>query len=443
MADGSRLFLQGRAQVGVSRPTAERMWLLCGLGFLAAAQSAVGDFGASVYAALAALVAALLAELFVTYREHGLRKVRDGSAAASAMALALMLPSHIHPMHAALGAVFAALVAKRSFGGLGASWMNPAVSGWLFVRFSWPAAFGPAAGAYAGYPGAAGSAADEAVRGFLNGTILGLFGAELPAGYIDIFWLDAPGIIADRAALSLLLLGAALFAFRASRWQASAAYLAVFALLARLLGALPEGGRLWEGNALLALLSGGTLLTAFVLVAEPSGSAKSMPGAVAAAALAAALSALFRFYGGELYGGFFAMALVCAVMPLLRRLERRLLYAPARAPAPPWAAPPPAGGPAGGIGANPSGASGGDGLSVGANAAGAGLSGGGPAGGIGANPSGGAGGDGLSVGANAAGPVLSSGGPAGGIGANPSGAAGGAGLAGGAGEAGLGEGRHG
>ncbi|MCL2190685.1 MAG: RnfABCDGE type electron transport complex subunit D [Treponema sp.] len=316
-----------KPQVSISRPTSERMWLLCGLSFLVVTQSAIGDAGASVYVALAALVSAVLAELVATYREHGPGKIRDGSAAASAMVLVLMLPNQIHPMYAALGAVFAVLVVKQSFGGLGSNWMNPALGGWLFVRFSWPAAFAGAPDAD-GYLREAGSPVDLAVRDFLNRTVFSVFGAELPAGYIDIFWLDSAGIIADRAVLALFLLIAVMFAFQTGRGWVSVVYLAVFALLVRLVGDLPYEGYWMEGNAVLAILSGGTLVTAFVLVAEPSSGAKSVPGAVLAAALAAALGVLFRFFGGEFHGGFFAVALVNALTPALNRLERGLFYVP-------------------------------------------------------------------------------------------------------------------
>jgi len=326
MSDGNAASRM-KAQVGVSRPTAQRMWILCAFAFLAAVQSAMGDFGSSAYAALAALAAALAAEFLITRGRHGLSKVSDGSAAASAMALALMLPNDISPMNAALGALFAVAIAKHSFGGLGSNWMNPALAGWLFVRYSWPAAFARPIEARGADALGAASAADFAVRDFLNRVVLAPFGAELPAGYIDVFWARAPGIVADRAALAMLLLVAALFAFRASRMLAPLAYVAVFGFLARMLGAIPDGGALWEGDVLLALLSGGTLVAAFVLLAEPSSGAKSAGGALAAAILAAGLSVLFRFFGGEFYGGFFAVALVNALMPLLRAVERRLLYA--------------------------------------------------------------------------------------------------------------------
>jgi len=327
MPDGNQ-HLKHRTQINISRPTSHRMWLLCGFAFLAVIQSAIGDSGASIYVALAALVSAVLAELIVTRREHGVKKIVDGSAAASAMVLVLLLPNHIHPMYAALGAVFAILVVKHSFGGLGSNWMNPALGGWLFMRFSWPEAFSPAFAAQSEYLQGSGSVVDQSVRDFMNRTVFTFLGAELPPGYIDIFWMEAPGLIADRAVLSLFLLIAVMFAFRTSRWWVSVVYLAVFALLVRMVGDLSFEGYLWEGNVVLALLSGGTLVTAFVLIAEPSTSAKSIRGTVLVAVFAAVLSVLFRYFGGEFYGGFFAVALVNALVPLLRRLERRLFYLP-------------------------------------------------------------------------------------------------------------------
>jgi len=220
------------------------------------------------------------------------------------------------------------VVVKQSFGGLGSNWMNPALGGWLFVRFSWPSAFAVALGASEEYMREAGSVVDLTVRDFLNRTVFSVFGAELPAGYIDIFWLGAPGIIADRAVLALFLLIAVMFAFHTGRLWISVVYLAVFTLLVRLVGDLPFEGYWLEGNAVLAILSGGTLVTAFILITEPSSGAKSIPGTVVMVVLAAVLSVAFRFFGGEFYGGFFAIALVNALTPLLGRLERGLLYVP-------------------------------------------------------------------------------------------------------------------
>jgi len=324
------LTLKQNPLVNVSRPTALRMWLAAVCEFAVVIQSAVGDSFLSLIIALAALVSALLTELLITYKTHGMGKLKDGSAAVTALTLALLLPNQIHPAYAALSAVFAIAVVKRSFGGLGANWMNPALGGWLFARFSWPRAFSIALnGSMTGIDGSingggAGSGGIYAIGDTLNKTIFSFLGAELPAGYIDLFSLQTPGIIADRAAFTLVLATAVIAAAQISRSWFSFVYLAVFGLLTRALGG--ASGQLWNGDVLYAFLSGGTFVTAFILIADPSTGAKSISGGLTAAVLAAVFGFVFRFYGGEFFGCVYAAAFVNAMIPLFYKAERRLFY---------------------------------------------------------------------------------------------------------------------
>ena len=325
-------------QVNVSRSTAARMWLIFSCAFLAVLQSSAGDSGNSFLIAFAALVCALMAELLMTYRTYQFGKIRDGSAAASALVLALLLPNQISPWYAALGAAFAMLVIKHGFGGLGSNWMNPALGGWLFIRFSWPYAFSQALTDSAGadplpdilVPGNASvqlsmnaGSVDQMISGFLNQYILPFFNAALPQGYIDLFTMNSPGIIADRAGFSIVICVAIIAACQISRSWLSILYLAVFGLLVRILGDLPLW---WNGDVIFSLLSGGTLITAFILVADPSSGAKSTQGNAVVVILAAVLGMIFRYFGNVLYGCFFAVALVNALTPLVRKVEHQLLY---------------------------------------------------------------------------------------------------------------------
>jgi electron transport complex protein RnfD len=300
------------------------MWLVAICAFLAVLQSAIGDSFLSLIVALAALVSALLTELLITYKTHGFAKIKDGSAAASALVLALLFPNHIHPVYAALSAVFAIAVVKHSFGGLGANWMNPALGGWLFARFSWPSAFSIALNGSSGSMEETGTAIGNMVNSSLNRTFFSFLGAELPPGYIDLFALKTPGIIADRAVLAIVLATAVIAASQISRSWISFVYLAVFGLLTRMLGDI--SGSLWNGDVLYAFLSGGTLVTAFILLSDPSTGAKSMPGGLIAAIFAAVLGFIFRFYGQIFFGCLYAAALVNTLIPLLYKAERRLFY---------------------------------------------------------------------------------------------------------------------
>jgi electron transport complex protein RnfD len=348
--------LDQKPQVNISRPTAGRMWLIVCCAGLAIIQSSLGDSFASLIVALTALASALLTELLITYKKSGLEKIKDGSAAASALVFSLLLPNQIHPLCAAVGAAFAMGVVKHSFGGLGSNWLNPGLGGWLFIRFSWPSFFSralegsPLAILHEGLRGGvsvaqgsplgilkisgldhfagAASPLDGAVRSFLNSRIFSIAGAELPAGYIDLLVSRSPGIIADRGLLALLLGTLVIAASQIGRAWIPAVYLGVFALLVRIFGALPYGGPLGGGDMLFGLFSGGAFAAAFLLASDPATGAKSNAGVLTVVILAAILAWLFRYQGLEPYGAFFAAALANALTPLVRTFEGRRLYAP-------------------------------------------------------------------------------------------------------------------
>jgi electron transport complex protein RnfD len=67
-------------------------------------------------------------------------RMGDLSAVVSGLLLALVLPPSVPLWMAALGAVFATVVVKEFFGGIGANVFNPALTGRAFLLMSFPAA---------------------------------------------------------------------------------------------------------------------------------------------------------------------------------------------------------------------------------------------------------------------------------------------------------------
>ncbi|OHE65096.1 MAG: hypothetical protein A2Z99_09440 [Treponema sp. GWB1_62_6] len=332
----------------LTRTTAHRMWLVSACLVPPVLQSAAGDGWRSLSVALAAVVAALLSEAVLDVGTER-RSVADGSAAATALVLALLLPNLINPAAAALGAIFAIVVVKRSFGGLGSNWLNPAVAGWLFIRASWPAAFSAALSrsplnelgvavskglsdpngsplAILKVAGFKASGIDTLVSRSLNDGILSWMGAELPGGYVDLFMSADPGIIADRGALALLLATIILLAHRSMRSAVPGVFLFVLAALVRFGGALPYGGPFGGGDVLFSFLTGGTILGAFLLIADPATGPKSERSVVAIAAVTAAIAYGLRYRGAEQYAAPLAAGVVNAFVPYVRMVESRYLY---------------------------------------------------------------------------------------------------------------------
>ncbi|MDR1444606.1 MAG: RnfABCDGE type electron transport complex subunit D [Treponema sp.] len=318
--------LNQKPQVNLAQSTVLRMWLVFGCALGTVLYSALSDNFSSLALAIFALAAGLSAEALALHfgklqtNQNGNKtpggSLSDGSAAASIMILVLLLPHSVNPVYAALGAVFAMLLVKYSYGGLGANWVNPALGAWLFIRVSWPSLF-------SGAPVPSGGGLDIPLRTFLNGTIFSLTGAELPPGYAELLLGQGTGgIVADRG-LPVLILGTILLtAAQVNRAWIPGLYLAVYGLLVRAFGAFPGGGGLGEGDMLYCLCSGGTLAAAFLLISDPVTGAKTPVGMFCATTLAAVLAFLFRYPGGELYGAFPAAAMTNALVPLIRAAER-------------------------------------------------------------------------------------------------------------------------
>lgn len=347
-----------------ARSSGERMALVAFCATAAILQSAAFDGGRSLLVAAAAISGALFAEFCVCAGQRGAagksgskRRLKniiasfDGSSFVSALILTLFLPNTINPAMAAIGTLFAVLVVKRSYGGLGSNWFNPALGGWLFVRFSWPLLFKNAMSAsslnfisnFSSEATALRAAAEvspvailtkngfgtqngEAMTNFLNNTVFKLINIEIPAAYFDFFIDPGAGLIADRGLLALIASSVIMVAAMVSRPALSAVYITVMLAAAKLAGALPFGGGIGAGDMLFCVFSGGTLAVALFVVVEPATGPKTKAGRFFYVVFAALLTAIFRYAKAEAYAALFAVTLMNVFAPVFRMIEERLCY---------------------------------------------------------------------------------------------------------------------
>ncbi|MCL2410663.1 MAG: RnfABCDGE type electron transport complex subunit D [Treponema sp.] len=323
MAERKILFLQ-KPQINISCSSVGRMWLIAACAFFCVLQSAFGDGGDSLVIALFSVFFAVLTEYLLTRRNYGIEKIKDGSAVATALILVMMLPNQIHPIYAVFGCLFAIVVVKYSFGGLGSNWLNPALGGWLFIRFSWPSVFSDMleqASISEMIISPDVTAIDNSVTEFLNNTIFSIGGIQLPQGYINLLFNNNPGMIADRGLFALLIGTIVITAMGINRGWIPLVFLGVYGFLIRIAGDL--SGVFGAGDVLYGFFSGGTIIIAFILAAEPSSSAKLMPGILFSVIAAAVLTWFLRYWGSEFYGGFIALAIVNCFIPLIRFIENK------------------------------------------------------------------------------------------------------------------------
>lgn len=323
MAEKRKYIITQTPQINISYPSAGRMWLVCVCTFFCVFQSSLSDNGISLVLSLTAVISALLVELLLTWKKHGFSKVLDGSAAATAMILSALLPNQMHPVYAAFGAAFAIGIVKYSFGGLGSNWLNPALGGWLFIRFSWPSAFSISA-SIDELPHVVNTGIiDNSVTTFLNNTVFNISGTFLPSGYISLLFSDSPGIIADRGLFALLVGTVIVTAFHVSKYWIAPFFLFVYGFFIFMAG--DPNGIFFNGDIIYGFFSGGTIAAAFILAAEPASGAKLKQGIILTVFLGAFFSWFFRYVCHEYSGCFIAIAAVNCLTPLINLLEEKYL----------------------------------------------------------------------------------------------------------------------
>ncbi len=347
-----RLLLSPAPHLNTALSTPGMAWLVVA-ALLPAAAWGIVLFGASAARACGvALAAAVAAEALTTlpFRRFTLG---DGSATLTGLLVGMWMPAGAPLYVPAAASIFAIVVVKQTFGGLGRNWMNPAAGGVLFALISWSASMAAwlplpagasvpplvalgrayAAGGASGAPLAALAGAgypfspvDSAVTGWINGHLLGVFHLALPRGSFDVLVGYAVGPVGTVSPPLLLAGAGVLMARRVIRWDIPVAYLVVFAALVLFLGGPANGQRMLAGGPLFHVLSGSLLLGAFFVSTDPVTSPLSRGGRWAYGALLGGLTFLLRFFGTLGDGVAVSIALGNALVPLIDMAGVRRLH---------------------------------------------------------------------------------------------------------------------
>jgi electron transport complex protein RnfD len=304
------------------------------------------------------VIAAVLGEaLFrLVTRQEG--RARDLSAVVTGLLLALTLPPSTPPWMTVLGAIFAVIVAKEFFGGLGANVFNPALSGRAFMLMSFPAAMttwhrppgrfvltlGENLGISSIVDGVSGVTPLNIAK--LGGSVAGLgkdlFASGLSAsdGYWStvktLFIGNHAGAIGESSILLILAGGVFLLVTKTIDWRAP-----LTMVLAGLLASLALGY-----DPLFGILSGGLLYGAVFMTTDYVTSPLTPKGKLIFGFGAGLVTVLIRKWGSYPEGVTYGILIMNALCPFLNKLlPRKYGYVPRKKPAAVPAAPAPASAP--------------------------------------------------------------------------------------------------
>jgi electron transport complex protein RnfD len=252
------------------------------------------------------LAACLTVEALCALMRRRRPPLADGSAAVTAIILALSLPATAPWYAGVIGSMVAIGIGKALFGGLGMNLFNPAMVGRAFVMISFAGALGAA-----GYQDA-GSAIDIMTQA----TPLTAFQQSgVVTGLADLLIGRTNGSLGETSALACLAGGLFLCLRRSAAWRIPASMLAIAALFAIL-----QTGFTAQGWTPAHHLCGGALLFgAFFIATDPVSSPLTPQGQMIYGAGIGALVMIIRIFSGYPEGVMFAVLLMNGLTPLINR----------------------------------------------------------------------------------------------------------------------------
>ncbi len=249
-------------------------------------------------------------------------RIDDFSAAVTGLLLALVLPPSTPLWMTALGSIFAVVVAKEFFGGLGANVFNPALTGRAFLIMSFPAAITTWHKPFGALVDATTTATPLNIvkmGGSLADVGKNLADASLATGasYADVLKSLVLGTRAGCVGESsiLLILAGAIFLLvtKTIDWRAPAAMLATTFVASFALGMDPVFG----------ILSGGVVFGAVFMVTDYVSGPVTATGKLVFGAGAGLITVLIRKWGGFPEGVTYGILIMNAASPFLNKLVQK------------------------------------------------------------------------------------------------------------------------
>ena len=275
------------------------------IALLPAMAVAVWAFG------MKALVLILTSVVSCVFFEWGYRKlmkkpdsIGDLSACVTGVLMALTMPAAAGWWMMIIGALFAIVVVKQLYGGIGKNFLNPALAGRAFLMASYATLM---------TSWVTPSALKGAVDGVTMATPLSYLysGAAMPNYYTlsNLFLGIRAGSIGEISTLALLIGGAYLLIRKVITWHIPVSFIGTVALLCLIFGHKGYSNADWM---LYNLVSGGLVLGAFFMATDYCTGPVTDKGRVIFGIGCGVLTVLIRYFGGFPEGVSYAILIMNA-----------------------------------------------------------------------------------------------------------------------------------
>ncbi|KGY11846.1 electron transporter RnfD [Vibrio tubiashii] len=322
-----------------STPDLMRWVALCAVPGLAA-QTYFFGWGTIIQLVLALVIGLGLEALVMLARKrHPMSALRDNSALVTAWLLAIAIPPLSPWWIVTIGLIFAIVIAKHLYGGIGQNLFNPAMVAYVVLLISFPVQMtswispnelqanaissGDAFSLiFTGFnlEGLSLQQIRAGIDGVTMATPLDAFKTALTTGNTASEAMAQPqfgslaGIGWEWVNLAYLIGGLILIKVRVINWHIPVAFLVSLTLISSLFMILTPGT---TASPLVHLLSGATMLGAFFIATDPVSASTTVKGRLIFGAFIGAMVFIIRSWGGFPDGVAFAVLLGNMCVPLI------------------------------------------------------------------------------------------------------------------------------
>ena len=305
-----------------SKVTTDKIMFAVLLALAPAACVGVWNFGlrALLLIAISMAVCPLTEYLY----EKGMKKpvtIADGSALVTGLLLAMNMPVQAPLWMPVIGGVFAILVVKQLFGGLGQNIMNPALAGRCFLMISFAGKmtnFAVSKSSHAVVDAVTQATPLAALKsqGFIEGT-------SIPVK--NLFLGNIQGTIGETSALAILIGAVILLAFKIIDLKVPLTYIGSFAVFVifYMLGT----GKGFDVNYLFShIFGGGLMLGAWFMATDYVTTPITPKGQLVYGCCLGIVTAVFRLFGGSAEGVSYAIIFCNLLVPLIEKVTKPVAF---------------------------------------------------------------------------------------------------------------------
>lgn len=282
-----------------AKDTSSRIMLYVVIALLPATFFGIWNFGVRALLLIAVCIVTCVASEWIFEKLiHKKSTINDFSAVVTGLLLALNLPHTLPVWQAVLGSVFAIVVVKMLFGGLGQNFMNPALGARCFLLVSF-----------------AGTMTSFTYDGVTGATPLAMIRNGESVDTMSMLFGTTAGTIGETSVIAILIGAIILILLGVIDLTIPASYIISFVVFLLLFS-----GHGLDANYVTAqLCGGGLMLGAFFMATDYVTSPITPMGRIVYGILLGILTGLFRVFGANAEGVSFAIILSNLLVPIIEK----------------------------------------------------------------------------------------------------------------------------